>query len=87
MAHGSDPFMKNQEGQVPLELATAYEDVKCLLQDAMLASQPTVDTQTALASSSSGAQTQSPLSKTETVMLPTGASWTIAVPIPQVNLI
>uniref|UniRef100_A0A1B0G6T3 Poly [ADP-ribose] polymerase n=1 Tax=Glossina morsitans morsitans TaxID=37546 RepID=A0A1B0G6T3_GLOMM len=37
LAHGADPYMKNQEGQTPIELATA-DDVKCLLQDAMATS-------------------------------------------------
>ncbi|KAJ8025370.1 Tankyrase-1 [Holothuria leucospilota] len=34
LAHGADPTMKNQEGQTPLDLATA-EDVRALLLDAM----------------------------------------------------
>ncbi|KAI8499774.1 hypothetical protein Bbelb_228250 [Branchiostoma belcheri] len=34
LAHGADPTMKNQEGQTPLDLATA-EDVRALLVDAM----------------------------------------------------
>lgn len=34
LAHGADPSMKNQEGQTPLDLATA-EDVRALLVDAM----------------------------------------------------
>jgi tankyrase len=34
LAHGADPILKNQEGQMPIDLASA-EDVKCLLQDAM----------------------------------------------------
>ena len=34
LAHGADPTLKNQEGQNPLELASA-DDVKCLLQEAM----------------------------------------------------
>ena len=34
LAHGADPTLKNQEGQTPLDLASA-DDVKCLLQDAM----------------------------------------------------
>lgn len=37
LAHGADAYMKNQEGQTPIELATA-DDVKCLLQDAMTTS-------------------------------------------------
>lgn len=40
LAHGADPYLKNQEGQTPLHLATA-EDVRSLLQDAMM-SQPTL---------------------------------------------
>ena len=39
LAHGADPFTKNQEGQMPIALATA-EDVKCLLQDAMTTALP-----------------------------------------------
>ena len=31
LAHGADPTLKNQEGQTPLDLASA-DDVKCLLQ-------------------------------------------------------
>ncbi|XP_047228404.1 poly [ADP-ribose] polymerase tankyrase-1-like isoform X2 [Girardinichthys multiradiatus] len=34
LAHGADPTMKNQEGQTPLDLATA-DDIKALLIDAM----------------------------------------------------
>jgi tankyrase len=78
LAHGADPFMKNQEGQTSLELATA-EDVKCLLQDAMVASQqsPTSTTATAVLSSVSPT--------TETVVLPTGASMVLSVPVPYVS--
>lgn len=74
--------MKNQEGQNSLELATA-EDVKCLLQDSMLAAQ-----QNNVQSSNqntSGSSSPSPVNKTETVTLPTGASMALPVPIPQVN--
>lgn len=39
LAHGANPFLKNQEGQTAYDLATA-EDVKSLLQDAMIAAQP-----------------------------------------------
>ena len=35
LAHGADPFMRNQEGQTPLDLAAA-DDVRSLLQDAMM---------------------------------------------------
>lgn len=38
LAHGADPFLKNQEGQSPVDLATA-DDVHCLLQDAMASQQ------------------------------------------------
>lgn len=38
LAHGADPFLKNQEGQSPVDLATA-DDVRCLLQDAMASQQ------------------------------------------------
>uniref|UniRef100_A0A8C8DTR2 Poly [ADP-ribose] polymerase n=1 Tax=Oryzias sinensis TaxID=183150 RepID=A0A8C8DTR2_9TELE len=34
LAHGADPTMKNQEGQTPLDLATA-DDIRALLIDAM----------------------------------------------------
>lgn len=92
LAHGADPFMKNQENQTPIELAAA-EDVKCLLQDAMTVA---IGNQNLAAASgllcnlntSSQQQTQqttlvSPT--TEIVTLPTGASITLSVPlsIPQ----
>ncbi|XP_076678154.1 tankyrase isoform X3 [Andrena cerasifolii] len=38
LAHGADPFLKNQEGQTPVDLASA-DDVRCLLQDAMASQQ------------------------------------------------
>lgn len=38
MAHGADPFLKNQEGQSPFDLASA-DDVRCLLQDVMASQQ------------------------------------------------
>ncbi|XP_031842517.1 tankyrase isoform X3 [Nomia melanderi] len=38
LAHGADPFLKNQEGQTPVDLASA-DDVRCLLQDAMATQQ------------------------------------------------
>lgn len=80
MAHGADPYMKNQEGQTSLDLATA-EDVKCLLQDAMLASQQNIST----TSSAAAATCSSP--STEIVTLPTGASLALPVPVPQVSSI
>lgn len=38
LAHGADSFLKNQEGQSPVDLASA-EDVRSLLQDAMASQQ------------------------------------------------
>lgn len=80
--------MKNQEGQTSLDLATA-EDVKCLLQDAMVASQASTTANggsgSSMANSSLMATTCSPT--TETVTLPTGASMTLSVPVPQVSVI
>uniref|UniRef100_A0A182UH31 Poly [ADP-ribose] polymerase n=1 Tax=Anopheles melas TaxID=34690 RepID=A0A182UH31_9DIPT len=93
LAHGADPFMKNQEGQTSLDLATA-EDVKCLLQDAMVASQGTVAGGTAAGTGAGTSQggilsangtllATSCSPTTETVTLPTGASMTLSVPVPQ----
>lgn len=90
LAHGADPFMKNQENQTPIELASA-EDVKCLLQDAMTMS---INSQTMPSSgglmcglnTSNSAQQSilvSPSIETEIVTLPTGASITLSVPVPQ----
>lgn len=59
LAHGADPFLKNQEGQSPLDLASA-DDVKSLLQDAM-ASQQVVTSIPPVALSSS-ASSRSPSS-------------------------
>lgn len=89
MAHGADPFMKNQENQTPIELASA-EDVKCLLQDAMTISisNQSLNTTSGLVcglnSSNSNHQSilVSPSMETETVTLPTGASMTLSVPVP-----
>lgn len=69
--------MKNQEGQTSLDLATA-EDVKCLLQDAMLASQQNISTTTQKALDSFSSP------NVEIVLLPTGASMSLPVPIPPV---
>lgn len=77
LAHGADPHMKNQEGQTSLDLATA-EDVKCLLQDTMLASEQNIATTTKKTFDSF----LSP--NTEVVLLPTGASITLTIPIPPV---
>lgn len=91
LAHGADPFMKNQENQTPIEISTA-EDVKCLLQDAMTMSiSPTVAASSTTGGgivcvSSHNASNQSilvsPTTETETVTLPTGASMTLTIPVP-----
>ena len=36
LSHGSNPFVKNQDGQTPFEVAS-QEDIRCLLRDAMIA--------------------------------------------------
>ncbi|KAK9703982.1 Poly(ADP-ribose) polymerase catalytic domain [Popillia japonica] len=89
LAHGADPFLKNQEGQVPMDLASA-DDVRCLLQDAM-ASQQAVPTTAAPSSRPPSivlAQTPSPTVlplNTETVIMPSGASMTLSVPVSSRN--
>lgn len=82
--------MKNQEGQVPMDLASA-DDVRCLLQDAM-ASQQAVPTTAAPSSRPPSivlTQTPSPTQllplNTETVIMPSGASMTLSVPISSRN--
>lgn len=65
LAHGADPFMKNQEGQTCLDLATA-EDVKSLLQDAMFARQPLN------LSTSTYVPVQANATTVETITLPSG---------------
>lgn len=74
LAHGADPFLKNQEGQAPLDLASA-EDVRCLLQDAM-ASHP---------SSSAPALAPPPPTPTlvvgDTVIMPSGATMALGTPV------
>lgn len=82
MAHGADPFLKNQESQSPVDLASA-EDVRSLLQDAM-ASQQLVPTSSAPNSRPpSVAQNPAPpVNSTETVVMPSGASMTLSVPVP-----
>lgn len=77
LAHGADPFMKNQEFQYAIELAAA-EDVKCLLQDAMTGSIPqNISASSTLVTTA----TNSPI--TEDVTLPTGATLSLSVPIQQ----
>lgn len=90
LAHGADPFLKNQENQTPIELASA-EDVKCLLQDAMtvsLSNQSITATGGLLCGLNASSQNPqsilvSPSTETETVTLPTGASMILSVPVPQ----
>lgn len=98
LAHGADPFTKNQEGQSPIALATA-EDVKSLLQDAMTAALPAgsniagdvsnlmahqlMSTSTTSLTSTSTTTTLPTTPSTETVILPTGASIVLSVPVPQ----
>lgn len=88
LAHGADPYMKNQEGQTPIELASA-DDVKCLLQDAMTSSlanqQLSASTNSLISLPPQSSQLQQvPVTPTtETVVLPTGASMTLCVPVPQ----
>lgn len=84
LAHGADPFLKNQEGQTPVDLASA-EDVRCLLQDAM-ASQQSVATASQPPSRppSIAMPSQSPsppVITTETVIMPSGAAMTLCVPV------
>lgn len=82
--------MKNQESQTPIELASA-EDVKCLLQDAMtvsISNQSITSTGGMMCGLNASTQNQqsilvSPSTETETVTLPTGASMTLSVPVPQ----
>lgn len=69
MAHGADPFLQTQEGQTPLDLASA-DDVRSLLQDAMAShpSAPAVQMQPII------------VQQTETVVMPSGAS--VSLPMP-----
>uniref|UniRef100_A0A7R9EAC2 Poly [ADP-ribose] polymerase n=1 Tax=Timema monikensis TaxID=170555 RepID=A0A7R9EAC2_9NEOP len=76
LAHGADPFLKNQEGQSPADLASA-EDVRCLLQDAMA----THPTHPVPRPSSIAAPPTSPAIATETVIMPSGASMTLCIPM------
>ena len=75
LSHGADPFSKTQEGQTPLDLASAV-DVRCLLQAAM----------TSLPSGSPDL-TKSPemlvssYSDTGTVLLPSGSKMKLPNPV------
>lgn len=90
LAHGADPFLKNQEGQSPIDLSSA-EDVRCLLQDAMASQQIVPGTVMNLTGSlvrqSGSSITSTPSSPTpsalhETVIMPSGAAMTLCVPLP-----
>lgn len=84
LAHGADAFMKNQENQTPIELATA-EDVKCLLQDAMTVSIGNQNPSTSnmyMNTANAGQQSTLVSPTTETITLPSGASMTLSVPVP-----
>ncbi|XP_019773681.1 poly [ADP-ribose] polymerase tankyrase [Dendroctonus ponderosae] len=95
LAHGADPFLKNQESQAPVDLASA-DDVRCLLQDAM-ASQQAVPTAAQSTSrppsialpghtpspSISGSNMNS--TTTETVVMPSGAAVQLMVPVASTN--
>lgn len=87
LAHGADPFLKNQEGQAPVDLSSA-DDVRCLLQDAMASQQavPTASSSTSARPPSVGlshatAATPAPPMNSETVIMPSGASMMLSVPM------
>lgn len=67
--------MKNQEGQSCLDLASA-DDVKSLLQDAMVGCQPLPSTSTAAYSNACITPT------VETVTLPSGATMNLTIALP-----
>lgn len=94
LAHGADPFLKNQEGQTPVDLASA-DDVRCLLQDAMASQQivPTVPSGNMVNSAGGNSISSRPPSivsvpvtpppplTQETVIMPSGAAMTLCVPL------
>ncbi|XP_023016251.2 tankyrase isoform X1 [Leptinotarsa decemlineata] len=89
LAHGADPFLKNQEGQTPVDLATA-DDVRCLLQDAMASQQgvPTTSAPSSRPPSIALSHTPSPpipSTNTETVIMPSGTSVQLLIPIGSRN--
>ncbi|CAG9818394.1 unnamed protein product [Phaedon cochleariae] len=79
LAHGADPFLKNQEAQAPVNLASA-DDVRCLLQDAM-ASQQGVATASPSPAPSLAPPTAPAPSVYETIVMPSGAAVQLLVPI------
>lgn len=70
LAHGADPFAKNQEGHQPIDLAVA-EDVRSLLQDAMTTPQSLPVT---LSVKSSGVKIPSVIQYSAAGVSPVGAS-------------
>ncbi|KAJ8952906.1 hypothetical protein NQ318_006523 [Aromia moschata] len=86
LAHGADPFLKNQEGQAPVDLASA-DDVRCLLQDAMASQQgvPTASAPPSRPPSIALSHTPSPplpaTVNSETVIMPSGAAIQLLVPV------
>ncbi|XP_076257576.1 tankyrase isoform X2 [Rhynchophorus ferrugineus] len=98
LAHGADPFLKNQEGQAPVDLASA-DDVRCLLQDAMASQQgvpttaasisrpPSIALPSHAPSQSMAASTLSATSgvTAETVVMPSGAAVQLMIPIVTVG--
>lgn len=78
MAHGADPFFRNQDRQTPLDLVVA-EDVRSLLTDAM-AAHPSSNSDDNNVPSTSGSA-GSPATPLETVVMPSGAS--VALPNPK----
>lgn len=99
LAHGADPYTKNQEGQLPLTLATAEDVKCLLQDamttalpsgsnggagdPSNLVGSQLMSTSTTSLTSSSTTATLATSPATETVILPTGASIVLSVPVPQ----
>lgn len=79
LAHGADPFLKNQEGQTALELSTA-DDVRSLLQDAMLGAAPVPPSLPSIPPSST-LTVLPPTPQLETVQMPSGNTITLSLPV------
>lgn len=90
LAHGADPFLKNQEGQAPVDLASA-DDVRCLLQDAMASQQGVATTSAPPSRAPSIALSHTPSPplpaavNAETVIMPSGAAVQLLVPVASRN--
>ncbi|XP_045483729.1 poly [ADP-ribose] polymerase tankyrase [Harmonia axyridis] len=81
LAHGADPFLRNQEGQTPVELASA-DDVRSLLQDAMTSQNvPTTSASAALGFMSSSVSSIAQSVSMETVIMPSGATVQLSTPV------